>query len=376
MKFSKQIIYRPTWAEIDLTAFEHNLRALKKNTTGNTEILAVLKANGYGHGAVPLAKRVIKNSVKFIGVSSIEEGLELRRSGIKKASILVLGTLFPRGNFSVAFRNNITVTIASLTAAKVAEIAAKKLRKAVPVHVKIDTGMGRIGVSSANSLPLIKYLSKSKNLVLEGMYTHFASADCDSDFTNKQISAFKETAAAAERIGINIPILHTANSAAMLKHPESHFDMVRPGLALYGISPFKENNYGLKPVMSWKTQVVFLKEISPGTSLSYGRTFVALRKSRIATLPVGYADGYQRILSNKGKVLIRGKRCPIVGRVTMDQILVDVTDLPEVKVGDEAVLMGLQGKESIPACEIAGWCNTIPYEIVCGVSSRVPRVYL
>ncbi len=369
---------RPTWAEIDPNAFRRNLTALAGVLAPGVRMIVVLKADGYGHGAVPLARAAAALPglpLWGFGVSSVEEGQALREAGLK-TPVLILGSLFPFDAFEVALRHDLTPTVASLAAAQALERTAGALKRRAAAHVKIDTGMGRIGVSPKAAAQTLEAVLKSPSLRLEGVYTHLAQAD-SAEVTRNQLDLF-EQAVAPLRAG-QVPFLaHVANSAAVLRHPRAHLDAVRPGLALYGICPSEDlrSRADLSPVMAWKTRVVFLKTVQPGTPVSYGGTFRFEKAARVATLPVGYADGYRRSLSNKGQVLVRGRRCPVVGRVTMDQILVDVTQVPGVDVGDEAVLLGAQGRDRISAEELARWADTIPYEIVCGVSARVPRVLL
>ncbi len=372
---TRQTFLRPTWAVIHLKSFQNNLRAVSSRLASGVRSLPVLKADGYGHGAREMARAAAEAADVpqwGFGVSSIEEGISLREAGFKQP-ILILGSLFPFDGFESALKYDLTPTLASRLAAQELSRVAAKLKRCAAAHVKVDTGMGRIGVSPETALETIREISGQDALRLEGVYTHLAQADSPEE-TRKQLDRFKPVVDAARRLSPR-PLVHAANSAAALLSPETHFDVVRPGLALYGLSPAPAADMaGFAPVMEWKTRIVFLKKVQPGTAVSYGGTFRARRVSWLATLPVGYADGYRRSLSNKGQVLVRGKRCPVAGRVTMDQIIVDVTDVPGVEVGDETVLIGKQGAERISAEEMAEWADTIPYEIVCGVSARVPRV--
>jgi alanine racemase len=349
----------------------------------SVRLLAVLKADGYGHGAASLARaasapgangagRKPKSSLWGFGVSSVEEGMALREKGLSQR-ILILGSLFPFESFEAALEHDLTPTVASRAAAQSLAKAAARRRRPVPVHVKVDTGMGRIGMSPERVSEALSVIQQSPGLRLEGLYTHLAQAE-SAEVTRQQLTLFKTAAQAARRVAPGV-LIHAANSAALFHFPESHFDMVRPGLALYGIVPPEDRrSAAFRRVMSWRTRAVFLKTVPPRTPVSYGGTFRTRRRSRLATLPVGYADGYRRALSNRGQVLVKGRRCPVVGRVTMDQIIVDVTDVPPVDVGEEVVLLGSQGRETISAEEMAAWADTIPYEILCGITSRVPRV--
>ncbi len=363
---------RPTWAEIDVGAFRHNLKAVAAFLPHRVKIMAVLKADGYGHSAVPLAKAsaVLGDRLWGFGVSSVEEGVALRDAGIKQ-KILILGSLFPFTSFDTVLDRHLIPTVASRTSANALAQKAQRRGRPAPCHVKIDTGMGRIGMSP-KAFEAFASFPKNPWLKVEGIYTHLACAESAS-VTAQQLKLFNQT---IKGFGKGGGCLHSANSGGVLARPGSYYNLVRPGLALYGVVPWPAlgRTIDLRPVLSWKTRVVFLKTVCRGTPLSYGWTWRARRRSRIATLPVGYADGYRRDLSNKGQVLVKGRRCPVVGRVTMDQILVDVTGLTGIEVGEEVVLLGRQGQDQVSAEEMAGWAKTIPYEILCGISKRVPRV--
>ena len=364
-----QGLFRPVWAEIDLAAFRRNVRAFRKRLSPGTKLLFVCKANGYGHGAVETARAALAEGAEWLGVTSVEEGASLRAAGVG-APILVLGSLYPFSSLEAAAELRLTPTIASADAARALIQLGTKLKRPLACHVKVETGMGRIGVRPTEALKVMGLLSESPRAArLEGLYTHLASADDDAPFTRLQLRRFQEVLAAAASRGLRVPLKHAANSMAALRYPESHFDMVRAGLALYGLCP------GYEPVMSVKAKVVFLKRVPAGTPVSYGGTFRARKDARIATLPLGYADGVNRRLSNRGEVLIGGKACRIAGAVTMDMLMADVTRLREVHVGDEAVFLGRQGAAELSAAHIARRLGTIPYEVVCAVSARVPREY-
>lgn len=371
--------YRPCWAEINLSALRHNFQTVKGHLSPATRLLAVVKANAYGHGLVEVARVTLEEGAAFLGVSSIEEGILLRQAGIQHP-VLVLGSLYPFENFSAILEYQLTPTIASLAAAERLDGLTRPRGLRWPVHLKLDTGFGRIGVSRAHALDFIRKAAGLEGLVLEGIYTHFATSDTDPAYTQEQIRQFKGLLQAARQQGIRIPIAHAANSAALLRFPETHLELVRPGISLYGVAPFPmpEADLALEPALCWKTRVIYVKTVPPGCSISYGRTYVSTRPTRVATLAVGYADGYPRLLSNRGEVLLRGRRVQVIGRVTMDMMMVDATDLPDCRVGDEAVLLGSAGGagDRIAVEELARWAQTHVYEILCGIRERVPRIYL
>lgn len=370
---------RPVWAEIDLKAIDFNCRFIKKLLKPKTEIMAIIKADAYGHGAVPVAHRVLVAGVTWLGVSTQEEALELRQVGIT-APILILGFTSLEDS-SITVSHEITQTVFTAEQGKALNEAAKKLHTKARVHLKIDTGMSRLGFApNQKSIEIIKKLSQLPHLFIQGIYTHFADAgNPDKTSALKQLDLFRGFIEALENKGINIPLKHSANSAAILNLPDSQMDLVRAGIILYGLSPFQKGDGGqkqLKPALSFKTKIVHLKEVEIGTPISYGGTYIANRPSMIATLPLGYADGVNRLLSNRGEVLINGKKVPIVGKVCMDQLMVDVTEVEGVANGDEAVLIGKQDEQEISSDEVAEKLDTINYEIVCAISSRVLRRYL
>jgi alanine racemase len=370
-----KVFFRQTWIEIDKSDFHFNLKKIKEYLAKDTKVMAVLKANAYGHEAIALAKEAQLAGLKWIAVSSIEEGIYFREAGIK-ASILILGNVFPFENFQVAVAHCLTPTISTISGLTALEALAVKLNKKIDFHLQIDTGMGRIGSLPENTYPLLQKISQMPDVCMSGMYTHFAVADTDPIFTKTQLDIFTKIVRFA-RVNLGLKfIAHSANSAALFKYKRSHFDMVRPGLSLYGLNPFgrSERFLKLKPVLSWKTKISFLKKVPSGFCVSYGRTFVTSKTSTIATLPVGYADGLNRLLSNRGDVLVGGKRCPIVGRITMDMTMIDVTDVKGVSLGDEVVIIGTQGSEQIKVDDLAKLQDTINYEITCNISSRVPRI--
>ncbi len=368
-----------TFVEICVPNILHNIRQLKKLLDRNVKFMAVVKADAYGHGAVPVSKAIEKN-VDYLAVATLSEAVELKRSGIKKP-ILLLGETH-LSNAEDVVRDGFIQTVYTLPFAKALSNAATRLKKKTRVHLKIDTGMGRIGVHFGKADDLFEKIMELPNIEIEGIFTHFAGAEEMDEFTSEQLKRFRSFISRIDSAGY---ILHAANSAATLFHKESHLDMVRVGLSMYGLYPPGGRGHAIKlrPALEFKTRVIYMKRIPAGTPLSYGSTYVAGKETNIATLPVGYADGLPRALSNKGEVLIGGKRHPIVGRICMDMTLVDVgnskvnpNNSVGVKVGDEVVLIGRQGKEIISADEVAQLADTISYEIICGIGKRVTRIYV
>jgi len=364
-----------TWAKIDLSAVEYNIGQIKDNLQGNSDIIAVVKANAYGHGAVQIAKKAIASGVNMLAVATVEEGIELREAGVEKP-ILVLGTLLEEQIQKVINYDLIAVVYTLNFAKKVAKIA-QQLGKEVQVHLAVDTGMGRVGIL-ANNRPVakIKAIVSLNNLNINGIFTHFAVADEDREYTTEQLELFDNLLADLEAEGIEIPIKHAANSAAIIDHPEAHYDLVRLGIALYGLAPAPSlaDKIDLKPVLSWKAHVVHVKTVTGGNNISYGCTYTTEAETKVATLAVGYYDGYPRLLSNQAEVLINGQRAPVIGRVCMDQIMVDVTGI-EVRRGAVATLLGKDGAETIQAQELAELIGTINYEVVSRIGPRVKRIF-
>ncbi|MCL5265615.1 MAG: alanine racemase [Chloroflexi bacterium] len=367
---------RPTWAEIDLDAVAHNVRELKQ-LIGSAELLAVVKANAYGHGAVMVAKTALENGAKWLGVACTDEGVQLRQAGFA-CPILVFGYVPPwEAETIVSHRLTPTVNTRQLALALSAISSAQGV--VTPVHVKVDTGLTRYGLLPHEILDFARGLLTLPNLRLEGLYTHFATADeTDKSYVHQQLRAYRDTLKRFEDEGIRISLRHAANSGATLDLPESWMDMVRCGISIYGLYPSEHVNrrVKLRPVMSLKTQVSRVRQIPEGVSVSYGRTYTTRSHSTLAAISIGYADGLSRAHSNEGSVLVRGHRVPIVGRVCMDQCVVDVSSVPNVQQGDEVVVIGRQGDGEITADEIARQLGTINYEITCAVSARVPRAYV
>lgn len=378
-------------AEIDLAAIAHNVRLLHRMTRRGTRFMAVVKANGYGHGGVQAAETALKNGADCLGVARIEEGIALRIAGIS-APILVFGYAQPE-HMTDLVAYNLTPTIFSLHMAENLSRAAKSRGEAIRAHVKIDTGMGRVGFlpermdeTSCRQSPFkgliddIAAIIRMPGLEIEGVFTHFACADvAGNTYTRQQFALFSEILSSMSRAGIDIPIKHAANSGALINHPETHLDMVRPGIALYGLYPSREvgkNRARLHPAMTLKATIVTVKTVPAHFKISYGCTYETNTETRIATIPVGYADGYNRLLSSCGHMLVHGKRAPVVGRVCMDLTMLDVGHIPGTRVGDEVVVFGRQGGAVLHVDEIAKATHTINYEVVTAISERVPRVYI
>ena len=338
--------------------------------------MAIVKANAYGHGAVETALELTRLGIGRIAVASLEEGIALRQAGIS-ASIVVLGALFEE-QVSDLVAHQLTPVVSDGRILSALAQAVRSHSASYPIHLKVETGMGRLGLSSEELFSLLDNPLLRSPLQVEGMMTHLPDADGkDSTFTERQLGAFRLRVEQVRQRGFSIPLVHTANSAAIVRFPDAHFSLVRPGIMLYGYHtlPATVPAPDLRPVLSLHTTIAQLRTIPPGGTVSYNGTFVAARPTRIAVLPIGYADGYSRQLSHRGSVLIRGRRAPIVGLVCMDMIMVDVTDIAQLQVGETVTLIGQQGGESIWADEVAGWIDTIPYEVLCGIGSRVPRLY-
>ncbi|GJL78442.1 MAG: alanine racemase [Nitrospinaceae bacterium] len=377
--------HRATVAQIDLDAFKHNLKEIRSLVAPQVKIMAVVKADAYGHGAVPCAKAAVEARTNWLGVAILEEGIELRENGIT-VPILVMGSIFPNEANDLV-RHDLSTAVSTLPLAEMLSQQAEKQGKTVGVHLKVDTGMGRLGMFPEDLLCLVERIQSLKNLRIEGIFTHLSSADePDTEYTELQFTRLLHALTALKAKKIPLPMIHVANSAAILMVPDSHLNMVRPGIILYGALPspdlkptvdaMKAHDVSFRPVMSWKSKIIQINQVPKGAPLSYNRQFTTERDSLIATLPTGYGDGLNRALSNNMDVLIRGQRAPQVGIICMDLTLVDVTDIKGVQLEDEVVLIGTQGEETITADDMAEQCGTISYEILCNVSKRVPRVYL
>ncbi len=367
--------YRPTRLEIDLSALEENARRLRAKTPKTALLMAVVKADAYGHGAAQAARAAIRGGADWLAVAIPEEGVALREAGLD-APLLVLGGIAKEGAEAAAAYGLSQAVFDAETVRYLDEAAARR-GTTLGLHVKVDSGMGRIGVRDEAALNrLVAAIDAAKHVRLEGVFTHFATSDDeDLSFAREQARRF-EAITATTRASHPDAIVHACNSAALLRCPEYAYGMVRAGIALYCDPNLPGGEgAGLREAMRWTTRAVYVKEVEPGESVSYGRRFVAERPTRVMTLPLGYADGYRRCLGGTASALVRGRRAPVIGRVCMDQIMLDVTDVPDAAVGDEVVLLGAQGNERISAREFAGWLGTIEYEVFLSPTARVPKVY-
>jgi len=378
------------WAEVDLEAIAQNVCELRRITNSGADLMAVVKANAYGHGVIEVTRKALENGADSLGVARIEEGIELRKAGFNE-SVLIFGYTPPALAYKlIGF--DLTQTVWSYNTARALSHVAVSSNKQIKVHLKVDTGMGRLGLLPdcrrppateqnlmGNAIREAESISSLAGLKLEGVYTHFATADSsDKSYAGKQFEIFLDFLNELRRAGMNPPLCHAANSAAIIDMPETHLDMVRAGIAIYGLYPSDEVNkrrIALKPAMTLKSKIVHLKKVPPGFKVSYGSTYQTPKSTTIASIPVGYADGFNRLLSSRGQMLVRGRRAPIVGRVCMDQTMLDVGHIPDVDLEDEVVIFGRQGYESITVDEIAANLNTINYEIVSALTARVPRIY-
>lgn len=361
------------WVEIDLQAIENNIRRLRAQA--RTQVMAVLKANGYGHGAVPVAQAALRAGAAWCGVARLEEALELRRAGLD-CPILILGYT-PTGRYAEAIAAGISLAAWDDSQVQAAVQAAGRVGGAARLHLKVDTGMSRLGTQPEGALHVARAMAAAPRVIFEGLFTHFARADEPASASaEQQLGQFRQVLAGIEAAGLRPPLVHAANSAAIFCRPEASFDLVRAGIAMYGLHPSPDCRLppGFRPALAWKAVLSQVKTLPPGRGVSYGHEYVTRAVERIGTLPVGYADGYRRQTSNQ--VLIHGARAPVVGRVCMDQVLVQLDGLPEAREGDEAVLIGRQGEARLPAEELGARWGTVNYEVVCGISPRVPRVYL
>jgi alanine racemase len=367
------VLHARTWAEIDLAALERNLAKVKA-LAGGADVMLVVKANAYGHGAVSVAWHLLGHGVASLGVGDSNEALELRRHGIT-SPIVILGAIVG-GEMEDVIRGGISVTVHSLSRVRSLAAAAAAMRAVVKVHVKIDTGMGRLGCAPERAITLAREVVKSPHLELEGVATHLATPGPEgTKETERQLARFRRVLDVLETEGIRPRWRHALSSGGLLASPPGEFNLVRPGIAVYGLAPTSIPG-DFEPALAWKTQIVFLRDRRRGARIGYGGTHRCAERSRIATLPVGYDDGYRFALSNKAHVLVRGQRAPVVGRVSMDYVMVDVTHVRGAAVDDEVTLVGRDGDEAISVLDHARWASTIPYEILCGIGERVARTYI
>lgn len=371
------------WAEVDLTALRDNLAWLRRRVGPAVKIMTVVKADAYGHGLKPIAGCLMQSGTDIFGVANLAEARAIRSVG-RGWPILMLGACLPEEAES-AVRDHVMPTLSSVAEARRFSAAAQHAGRLVDVQVKVDTGMGRLGAQPDEVLELVSAINKLPGLRLHGVFTHFACAEDDAAVTRRQRARFQRVLDALAAAGVAPLLVHASNSAGVLHEPAATYSLVRPGLLVYGIAPpgrrrlpaalQRELQREVRPALSWKCRVAFVKEIAAGTPLSYGHTFTAPHKLRVATVTAGYGDGFPRAASNRAGVLIHGRRCPVLGRVTMDQMIVDVSRVRGVAAGEEVVLLGRQGRDEITATELAGWAGAIPWEILTAITARVPRIY-
>jgi alanine racemase len=368
------------WAEIELDALRGNLAWIRHRIGPEVKILTVVKADAYGHGLKPIASALMQSGTDIFGVANLAEARAIRSVG-RGWPVLMLGACLPE-EIEAAVNDHVMPTISSLAEAEEFSRCASRRNIVVDAHVKVDTGMGRLGATPEQALELVRQAGRMPGLRVRGFYTHFSSAEDDAAFTRRQAETFRGLVNRLKQEGLEVPFIHANNSAALVHEPSTLFNLVRPGLLVYGILPPGRRLGGdaalrkqIHPALSWKCRVSFVKEIAKGTPLSYGHTFVAPRKMRVATLTAGYGDGYFRAGGNRARVLVGGVRCRVLGRVTMDQMLVDVSRVASVKAGDEAVLIGNQDGDSIGVVELARWFGSVPWEVLTSITQRVPRIY-
>ena len=375
-------LLKRTWADIDLDNFSYNYETIRRHVSGNPKFLGVMKADAYGHGAVPLSHRLVELGAEYLAVSNLEEAVQIRRGEVR-APILILGYTPPSFAEMMVFMD-ITQEIHSLEYAKELDAQLGNTNYILNIHVKVDTGMTRIGFSSDSTELCREFeeLSKLSHLHIEGIFTHFSSADSlaeeDVAYTKKQYESFQKSVQLLNDFGVKPEIKHCCNSGAVILHPEYAMDMIRPGILLYGVHPSCDtaSKISLKPVMTLRTGIAQIRQVKKGSQISYGRSFVADRDLIMGVLPIGYADGLNRQLSGKGKFLVKGREVPIIGRICMDMCMIDLTEVPDAVVGDAVTVFGDDGEATISCSTIAKMTGTIPYEVLCGVNKRIPRIYL
>ena len=364
-------------AYVDLNAIEENFKTIKTFLPPGVKVLCVVKADAYGHGAVEVARKLEGNGADYLGVATIDEGMELRESGIT-TPILIMSGIFPWDDVGLVFKSRLTPVVYDSATLDRIEEEGEHHDEALKIHVKIDTGMGRLGFSIDDIPYLAEHIKSTKSVQLEGLMSHFSASEVRNDYGLHQVDLFTKALRMVQDTGLNPEIVHMANSGAVTTYPDAYFSMVRVGINLYGSYPSKElrEKMVLAPVMKFVSKISLLREFGEGQALSYGGTYTTKKNTKIAYVPVGYADGYPRALSNKGSVLIRDRRCSIVGRICMDWLLVDVTYLNGIEAGEEVVLLGRSDTQMITADEVAEISGTIPYEILCKISKRIMRVYV
>jgi len=364
------------WSEIDVNALKRNVKRTQQLIGPRVDILLTVKADGYGHGAPHVAKAAVAAGVQMLGVATLHEGMELRNSGLRAPIVILSPSLAVEIDEILEYE--LTATVSDMEFARALAARASQSSRVAKIHVDIDTGMTRGGVNEEEACQFLADMVALKGLIVEGVYTHFPSTyHEDPDFSAQQLAAFRAIIEILGKKGIVFPLRHTANSAAIAQYPDSHINMVRPGGMIYGMFPREDmNGIGFEPVMSFKSRVVNVKQVHRGKTVSYGRTYRFDRDARVAAVAAGYGHGLTRSMSNNGELLVRGMRAPIVGLVTMDMTMIDVSHVPNVNVGDEVIIFGKQGNEGISVYEVARRCSTISYEITCGIGKRVPRVYI
>ncbi len=365
-----------TWAEIDLDAISENVRAFRSHVGPRVEIFAVVKANAYGHGAVQVGRAALESGATRLAVHRLDEGIELRRAGIE-APILVMGYT-PAGGAGLVLEWRLTPNVTTQEFAEALSERAAGLGKRSPVHVEVDTGLNRYGLVPSEVVEFVAKLRRLAGIELEGVFTHFATADWeDALHVRRQLAEFDQVLRSLREAGIEVPLVHAANSAASMRYPEAFYNAIRPGIAIYGLEPSVEwpPPFGIRPALTLKSKVSRLWQVEPGAGVGYGRTYIARNKLLAAQIPVGYGDGYHRILSNQGWVLVRGQRAPIIGRISMDQLVVDASRIDGIRRDDEVVLIGAQGSERIRAEDVAALAGTINYEVTTSLLPRVLRAY-
>lgn len=378
-KMEQMKVYRPSWVEISRDCIKHNCRIAKQLAGDGIKVAAIVKADGYGHGAVEVSKACLEAGADYLAVAMLSEAMVLREAGFT-CPILILGWT-PEEGYETAIKADIAMALYNREEAERLNQIALELGQQAKVHLKLDTGMSRIGVqANEEGLMTAERILQLPGIQVEGMFSHFSKADeADKTFALGQVETFRQFAQQLERrTGKRIPVHHMAGSAGTIDIPEGHFDMVRPGIMLYGYQPSDEmhNIVDLKPALTWKARIAHTKMLPAGRLIGYNGTFALQEETLVATIPVGYADGYNRLLSNNGYVICRGKKLPIIGKVCMDQFMVDASQLPDIKAGDEVILLGQADGVSITVTEMAHHLHTIEHEITCGIAARVPRIYV